>query len=213
MNESPPASPDPRLQAGATRLALRYDGVFAPETVQHLLADSYRLLAEGATVRTHLIVLAEHLADQRLDALAHTEGRTASAVPRVLFVCSGNAGRSQLAAAILTHLAHGRVHVASAGTDPADDLDLHIAEVLEEVGVSLPREVFPKPLTEEVVAAADVVVTMGCGDACPLPAGRRYLDWHIPDPDGAPIERVRAIRDQITSRVEALLAELIAQPK
>ncbi|MEU9075229.1 three-helix bundle dimerization domain-containing protein [Kitasatospora sp. NPDC048538] len=213
MTESPPSAPDPRLSAGAARLALRYDGTFAPEAVRRLLDDSYRLLAEGAAVRTHLIVLAERLADERLDALAHAQGRSTAPVPRVLFVCTGNAGRSQLAAAILTHLAQGRVHVTSAGTDPANVLDLHIAEVLREVGVELPGDLFTKPLTEEVVAAADVVVTMGCGDVCTLPAGRRYLDWAVPDPDGAPIERVRAIRDQIGSRVEALLAELTDQPK
>ncbi|WP_033817803.1 low molecular weight phosphatase family protein [Kitasatospora sp. MBT63] len=208
MTNFPPPAPDSRLSAGAARLALRYDGTFAPETVQHLLADSYRLLAEGATVRTHLIVLAERLANERLDALAHSSRPAADAAPRVLFVCTGNAGRSQLAAAILTHLAQGAVQVSSAGTRPTAELDIHVAEVLAEAGVPLPEDVFPKPLTEEVVAAADVVVTMGCGDACPLPAGRRYMDWTVPDPDGAPIERVRAIRDQIGSRVQALLSEL-----
>ncbi|MCX5215998.1 arsenate reductase ArsC [Kitasatospora sp. NBC_00240] len=214
MTNSPPPAPDPRLSAGAARLALRYDGTFAPETVQRLLHDSYRLLAEGATVRAHLVVLAERLADERLAALAHTGAPATSDAPRVLFVCTGNAGRSQLAAAILAHLAKGAVLVYSAGTRPAVDLDTHIAEVLAEAGVPLPENVFPKPLTEEVVAAADVVVTMGCGDACPIPAGRRYLDWPVPDPDGAPIERVRAIRDQIGSRVQALIADLVpAQPK
>ncbi|MFD8707468.1 three-helix bundle dimerization domain-containing protein [Kitasatospora sp. NPDC059648] len=117
MNDSPPSAPDPRLSAGATRLALRYDGTFAPEAIHRLLADSYRLLAEGATIRTHLIVLAECLTGERLEALARAEGRPTSAVPRVLFVRSGNAARSQLAAAILTHLTEGRVHVTSAGTD------------------------------------------------------------------------------------------------
>ncbi|WP_236240233.1 low molecular weight phosphatase family protein [Streptomyces sp. CC228A] len=213
MTDSTPPVPDDRLLAGAAHLASRYDGTFAPETVLKLLADSYRLLAEQATVRSHLIVLAERLADERLAALAHTHAEAAVAVPRVLFVCSGNAGRSQLAAAILSHLAQGTVQVSSAGTQPAADLDAHIAEVLAEAGVPLADDVFPKPLTEEVVAAADVVVTMGCGDACPIPAGRRYLDWPVPDPDGAPIERVRAIRDQIGSRVQALLADLTEAPK
>ncbi|MCX4758732.1 three-helix bundle dimerization domain-containing protein [Kitasatospora purpeofusca] len=214
MNESPPPAPDPRLQAGTARLAAHYDGTFSTETVRHLLHDSYRRLAEGAAVRTHLVVLAERLATERLDALARTTGPTAGAAPRVLFVCTGNAGRSQLAAAILAHLAKGTVQVSSAGTRPAADLDTHIADVLAEAGVPLPEGAFPKPLTEEVVAAADIVVTMGCGDTCPLPAGRRYLDWPVPDPDGAPIERVRAIRDQIGSRVQALIADLLpTRPK
>ncbi|MEV5010463.1 arsenate reductase ArsC [Streptomyces sp. NPDC056159] len=207
----PTLMPDTRPLITAARLAGRYDGTFAPETIQRLLADSYQRLAEHASVHTHLVLLAERLANERLDALAHTQALKHSTTPRVLFVCSGNAGRSQLAAALLAHLGGEAVHVSSAGTRPAPHLDPHVAEVLAEAGIPLAREAYPKPLTEEVVAAADVVVTMGCGDACPLSAGRRYLDWPVPDPDGATVERVRAIRDEIAARVQALLADLTAQ--
>ncbi|QMU67091.1 three-helix bundle dimerization domain-containing protein [Streptacidiphilus sp. P02-A3a] len=208
MSATPlPILPDPRLLSGAARLALRYGGTFAPETVQQLLADSYQRLAETAAVRTHLVVLAERLADERLAALAHSRA-VPGGIPRVLFVCTGNAGRSQLAAALLAHAAKGRLQVSSAGTRPAGVLDDFVTEVLDEVGADLPVEGFPKPLTEEVVAAADIVVTMGCGDACPIPAGRRYMDWPVPDPHGASLDTVRQIRDEIAHRVTDLVAEL-----
>ncbi|MBC3842114.1 arsenate reductase ArsC [Streptacidiphilus sp. 4-A2] len=207
MSATPlPIPPDPQLLSGAARLALRYGGTFAPETVQRLLADSYQRLAETAAVRTHLVVLAERLADERLAALAHGTAAPGG-TPRVLFVCTGNAGRSQLAAGLLAHAAKGRLQVSSAGTRPAGVLDDFVTEVLAEVGADLP-EAFPKPLTEEVVAAADIVVTMGCGDACPIPAGRRYLDWPVLDPHGKPLDTVRAIRDEIAHRVADLVAEL-----
>lgn len=204
---SSPLLPDERLAAGAARLATRYAGGFAPETVLGLLTDSYGRLAEHARIRTHLVVLAERLAAERLDALAHTQGLTSSGPARGLFVCSHNAGRSQMAAALLAHRAGERVTVSSAGTHPADEVEPHIAQALTEVGADL-SDAYPKPLTEEVVEAADIVITMGCGDACPVVPGRRYLDWPVADPDGAPIAVVRDIRDAIDAHVSELLTQL-----
>ncbi|MFI6147474.1 three-helix bundle dimerization domain-containing protein [Streptomyces sp. NPDC051109] len=203
---SSPLLPDERLAAGAARLASRYAGHFAPETVLGLLADSYARLAEHARIRTHLVVLAERLTAERLDALAHTQGLT-SGPTRVLFVCSHNAGRSQMAAALLAHRAGERVTVSSAGTHPADEVEPHIAQALTEAGTDL-AEAYPKPLTSEVVEAADIVITMGCGDACPVVPGRLYLDWPVADPDGAPIAVVRDIRDAIDAHISELLTQL-----
>ncbi len=144
----------------------------------------------------------------RLDALART-ATTQRTTPEVLFVCVENAGRSQLAAGILRQLAGDRVVVRTAGSAPADAVRASIVTALDEIGVPLGGE-FPKPLTDEAVRAADVVVTMGCGDACPVYPGRRYLDWDIEDPVGKPLAVVRGIRDDIDTRVRALLAELVA---
>ena len=128
--------------------------------------------------------------------------------PEVLFVCVHNAGRSQMAATLLDHHADGKVAVRSAGSDPADRLNPAVVAAMAEVGLDLSRE-FPKPLTDQAVEAADVVITMGCGDACPIYPGKRYEDWPLQDPAGQPVEVVRGIRDQIDRRVRQLLAELV----
>ncbi|WP_137988485.1 arsenate reductase ArsC [Streptomyces vilmorinianum] len=203
-----PVLPDERLAAGVARLAVRHRGRFSPETVQRLIADSYQRLAANAHVRTHLVVLAERFAAERLDALAHVENPAAGdGRPRVLFVCSHNAGRSQMAAALLAHRAGDGVIASSAGTHPAGAVEPHVVQALTEAGVAL-DEVYPKPLTDEVVRAADIVITMGCGDACPVFPGHRYLDWPVPDPDGAPITVVREIRDALDARITDLLDTL-----
>jgi arsenate reductase (thioredoxin) len=129
--------------------------------------------------------------------------------PEVLFVCVHNAGRSQMAAALLEHYAEGRVHVRSAGSIPADEINPAVVEAMAEVGLDISKEV-PKPLTNEVVRDADAVVTMGCGDACPVYPGKRYLDWDLTDPAGKGLEEVRPIRDEIDRRVRALLDELVS---
>ena len=134
-----------------------------------------------------------------------------SDVPEVLFVCVHNAGRSQMAAALLDHHANGKVVVRSAGSDPADRLNSAVVAAMAEVGIDLSQE-FPKPLTDRAVRAADVVITMGCGDACPIYPGKRYEDWQLQDPAGQPLEVVRGIRDQIDGRVRQLLAELVPAP-
>jgi arsenate reductase (thioredoxin) len=128
--------------------------------------------------------------------------------PKVLFVCVHNAGRSQMAAGLLDHYAKGRVEVRSAGSTPTDQINPAVVAAMGEIGIDLSKE-FPKPLSDEMVEAADVVVSMGCGDACPVLPGKRYLDWELPDPDGKGVEEVRAIRDEIDERVKALLAELV----
>jgi arsenate reductase len=128
--------------------------------------------------------------------------------PEVLFVCVHNAGRSQMAAALLAHHARGRVRVRSAGSVPADQLNPAVVQAMREIGLDLSKE-FPKALTVEAVDAADVVITMGCGDACPVFPGKRYLDWELPDPAGLSAEEVRPIRDEIDRRVQALVAELV----
>ena len=129
-------------------------------------------------------------------------------VPEVLFVCVHNAGRSQMAAALLDHHARGNVQVRSAGSTPADEINPAVVEAMAEIGLDLSKE-FPKPLTDEAVRGADVVVTMGCGDACPVYPGKRYLDWDLTDPAGRTVEEVRPIRDEIDRRVRGLLAELV----
>jgi len=125
----------------------------------------------------------------------------------VLFVCVHNAGRSQMAAGLLEQLARGRVNVRTAGSDPADEINPVAVEAMAEVGVDLSNE-FPKPLTDDAVRAADVVITMGCGDACPIYPGKRYEDWELDDPAGKDLETVRRIRDEIEERVRSLLEEL-----
>jgi len=130
-------------------------------------------------------------------------------IPEVLFVCVHNAGRSQMAAALLHHHAAGRVAVRSAGSAPANEVNPAVVAVMSELGIDVSRE-FPKRLTTDAVEAADVVITMGCGDACPIFPGKRYLDWKVDDPAGRPAEQIRPIRDEIDRRVRALLAELIA---
>ena len=130
-----------------------------------------------------------------------------TSVPEVLFVCVHNAGRSQMAAALLNHRAEGAVRVRSAGSEPADSLNPAVVEAMSEIGLDISEE-FPKPITDELVSAADVVITMGCGDACPFYPGKRYLDWELDDPAGRPLAEVRKIRDEIDRRVQALLTEL-----
>ena len=129
-------------------------------------------------------------------------------IPEVLFVCVHNAGRSQMAAALLDHHARGRVHVRSAGSTPASEVNPLVVQAMAEIGIDISRE-FPKSLTDQVVRDADAVVTMGCGDACPIYRGKRYLDWDLPDPTGRSIEEIREIRAEIDRRVRALLEELV----
>jgi arsenate reductase (thioredoxin) len=129
-------------------------------------------------------------------------------LPEVLFVCIHNAGRSQMAAGLAKLRSEGRIHVRSAGNDPADEINPAVVEVMKELGVDLGEE-FPKPLTDDAVRAADVVITMGCGDACPVYSGKRYEDWELDDPAGQSVERVRQIRDEIDQRVQTLIRDLL----
>lgn len=195
----------PLLARIAADLVPRFAGTFAAETVDRYVRESYQLLAERAHITRYLPSLTARFAADRLRALASVD--TPHSVPSVLFVCVQNAGRSQLASAILRSLAGDRVRVLTAGSEPAGAVNPLVVAALDEIGVPLAGE-YPKPLTDEVVRAADVVVTMGCGDACPVYPGRRYLDWHLPDPAGLSLPGVRLVRDDIDSRVRGLLAEL-----
>ncbi|HEX7834076.1 MAG TPA: metalloregulator ArsR/SmtB family transcription factor [Pseudolysinimonas sp.] len=197
------------LERVSADLSSRFAGVYAPETVGRYVHESYELLAERARIKRYLPSLTARFAADRLSALARDGARTIGATPEVLFVCVQNAGRSQMAAAILRHLAGDGVVVRTAGSEPADAVRSVVVSALDEIGVPLGGE-FPKPLTDEVVRAADVVITMGCGDACPVYPGRRYLDWDLQDPVGQPIARVREIRDDIDARVRELLPTLRA---
>jgi ArsR family transcriptional regulator len=197
---------DPVLDRIVRDLADRYRGTFAAEAVDRYVRESYALLAARPAAARRLPSRTAQFAADRLDALARETGAP-NGVPEVLFVCVQNAGRSQMASAILRHLAGDRVHVRTAGSDPAGEVRGTILTALDEIGVPIGGE-YPKPLTDEVVRAADVVITMGCGDACPIYPGRRYLDWELADPVGRPLADVRHIRDDIEHRVRDLLATL-----
>jgi protein-tyrosine-phosphatase len=188
-------------------LAARFAGMVNRETVERMVLESYTALGRTAKIKTHLPLLACRFATERLTALAQAKGLLVTERPEVLFICVKNAGRSQIAAAYLEHLSEGRVHVRSAGSVPANEIDPTVTAALAEVGLST-GEAFPKPLTDDVVQAADVVITMGCGDSCPVYPGKRYLDWNVTDPADQPIEVVREVRDAIATRVESLLADL-----
>lgn len=188
-------------------LAYAFDGVFSREAVAQAVADARARLEPAAKVTTFLPVLVRRFAQEQLVAAGQVNGTIAHAVPELLFVCVHNAGRSQLAAALAQHLSGGRVHVRSAGSDPLDEVNPFVVQVLAERGITL-TDAYPKPLTGDVVRAADVIVTMGCGDTCPVFPGKRYLDWDIPDPLGKGLDEVRDIRDQVQGCVTALLRDL-----
>lgn len=200
--------PLPPVAARIARdLSYRFSSYFSTETVTRYVAESYALLSERARIEQFLPSLTARFTTDRLTALATAKGLVLRGTPEVLFVCVQNAGRSQIAAAILRHLAGDRVHVRTAGSNPAATVHRSIVQALDEIGVPLASE-FPKPLTDEVVQASDFVVTMGCGDACPIYPGRRYMDWDIADPLLLPIDGVRAVRDDIYARVQSLIEEM-----
>jgi protein-tyrosine-phosphatase len=199
------------LSRSAVQLAARFEGVFAAETIERLLHESYDLLAATSKVPNYLPLLAERFATDRLRALARTQGTTMTDTPEILVVCTHNAGRSVAARVLLDHHGQGRVTVRSAGSAPGDDINPAVAQILTERGLDVSKE-FPKPLTDEAARAADVIITMGCGDACPIFPGKRYLDWDLTDPADKPIDEVRPIVDDIDQRAQALLAELLDRP-
>ncbi|MCP2636521.1 arsenate reductase ArsC [Microbacterium sp. HD4P20] len=200
-------SPDSVLHRAAERLAHQFSGMVNEETVERVVFESYTALSRTAAVQTHVTSLAEKFARDRLTALAQSKGLIVKQVPEVLFVCVQNSGRSQMAAALTRQIAGERVHVRSAGSQPGERILPEVALALAEIGLDVTDE-FPKPLTDDVVRAADAVVTMGCGDACPLYPGKRYLDWQLDDPADLDLDGVRRVRDDIRIRVEQLLAEL-----
>lgn len=189
-------------------LRYSYKGVFDTDAITKTVHAAWDLLAPHATVRDHLPVLVARQAREQLMATAQAEGRVAKKVPELLFVCVHNAGRSQMAAALAEHLSARRVHVRSAGSAPTGEINPMVIQALQERGITL-GVAYPKPLSDSVLRAADVIVTMGCGDACPYYPGKRYEDWDIADPAGQPIDVVRAIRDDIQARVTTLLREIL----
>ena len=208
-HERPNLGPDQQyaLRAAVRNLGDQFAGVFGAETIERFLYSSYDQFASTATVPTFLPLLAERFAKQRLRALAKVEGLADGGKPAVLFLCVHNAGRSQMAMGWFQHLAGDRAIAWSGGSEPGREVNPAAIAVMREVGIDISRE-FPKPWTDEVVQAADVVVTMGCGDACPVYPGKRYEDWTLDDPAGLGADAVRPIRDQIERRVRMLLADL-----
>ncbi|MGH2598770.1 MAG: arsenate reductase ArsC [Dehalococcoidia bacterium] len=197
----------PALRLIIADLADEFAGTFSRETVERCVLDSELRLTAAARITSFIPILSGRFARERLQAAGQREGSISKTMPEVLFVCVHNAGRSQMAAGLTHVLSGGKVNVRSAGSEPADQINPAVVEAMAELGIDISHE-FPKPLTDEVVEAADVVITMGCGDACPIYPGTRYLDWQVDDPAGQPLEKVRAIRDDIRGRVEGLLREL-----
>ena len=201
--------PDQRLalRTAAKNLTEQYAGAFSTETIQLFLETSYDQFAGRATMSHFLPLLAERFARQRLLALARVEGKGDDGVPIVLFLCVHNAGRSQMALGWFNHLAGDRAIAWSGGSEPGAEVNPAAVAAMAEVGIDITGE-YPKPWTDEIVRAADVVVTMGCGDACPYFPGKRYEDWELDDPAGQELSAVRPIRDEIGQRVRVLLASL-----
>jgi len=195
------------LRSSAALLQKDFSGVFGTETIERFLITSYDEFASRLSNDTYLPMFAERFARERLNALARVEGKSDDHRPVVLFLCTHNAGRSQMALGFFRELAGDRAVAWSGGSEPGDQVNPSAIAAMAEVGIDISGE-FPKPWTDEVVRAADVVVTMGCGDACPIFPGKRYTDWELTDPNGLDVESVRPIRDEIRNRVENLLAEL-----
>jgi arsenate reductase len=195
------------LTTAATRLERDFAEVFGLETIERFLQSSYEQFAGRATIANFLPLLAERFAHQRLYALARVEGNVSDGKPTVLFLCTHNAGRSQMALGYFTHFAADDAVAWSGGSEPGDRINPSAVEAMAEVGIDITGE-FPKPWTDEIVQAADVVITMGCGDACPIFPGKRYENWDLPDPAGQDVAAVRPIRDDIEERVRRLLADL-----
>ncbi len=200
-----------RVERAADALQEEFAGTFGRETIARYIAESADLLG-NSSVSAFVPLLAHRFARERLRALGQAEGLIVKEQPEVLFVCVHNAGRSQMAAGLVTLRSEGRVHVRSAGSMPGDSVSPLVVEAMAEFGIDL-ADAFPKPLTDDFVRAADVVITMGCGDACPIYPGKRYEDWDLPDPAEADsLETVRVIRDEIDTRVQGLIADLIGWP-
>lgn len=195
------------LKTAAMRLHREFEGTFNAETIERFLTSSYGEFAGKATMLNFLPLLAERFAKQRLQAMAKIEGKGADGTPVVLFLCVHNAGRSQMALGFFNHHAGDQAVAWSGGSEPGDQVNSSAVAAMAERGIDIAQE-YPKPWTDEIVQAADVVVTMGCGDACPYFPGKRYEDWELGDPAGLEVADVRPIRDEIERRVLTLLDEI-----
>ncbi len=210
MSDHEPMTAQQRVQLDhvVKDLHAKYRGIFGVESIEAFVFDSYDDLAKQATVTLWLTLAAEKFAQQRLEALVHMRDHSLSRVPAVLFLCVHNAGRSQMALGWFNHLAAGRAIAWSGGSEPGSELNQDVVKTMAEVGVDISKE-FPKPWTDEFLEAADVVVTMGCGDSCPLVPGKRYEDWELEDPTGKSLDQIRPIREAVRSRVENLLEQIL----
>ncbi len=195
------------IEKAAEALVDEFSGIFGLETIERYISDSLDLLG-NARFSDFLPVLAHRFARERLRALGQADGTIVKEMPEVLFVCVHNAGRSQMAAGLLRLRSQDRIHVRSAGSAPSNVINPLVVQAMAEIGIDL-DEAFPKPLTDEVVRAADVVITMGCGDACPIYPGKRYEDWVLDDPAESDVEGIRRIREEIDGRIQTLVAELL----
>ena len=195
------------LRTAASRLEEQFAAYYGTETIERFLHSSYDQFANGSTVPNFLPLLAERFARQRLTALARVEGRHDDGKPVALFLCVHNAGRSQMALGFFQHLAGDNAVAWSGGSEPGIDVNPAAIAAMTERGIDISGE-YPKPWTDEIVRAADVVVTMGCGDACPIFPGTRYVNWDLDDPAGLTVDDVRPIRDEIERRVRGLLDEM-----
>jgi arsenate reductase (thioredoxin) len=196
-----------KVRQSAERLHEEFRGIFSTETIERYIVETTDDLSAGARVVEFMPIFVWRFTRQRLRALAESQGLVAKTGPSVLFVCVHNAGRSQMAAGLLSQMAGDRVTVRSAGSAPGDEINPAAVEAMNEIGVDMSQE-FTKPLKDEFVQAADVVITMGCGDACPIFPGKRYEDWEVEDPSGKSVEEVRRIRDDLAGRVRTLVASL-----
>jgi arsenate reductase len=199
-----------QLLTSANRLHSVFKKYLSLETVEKYLFESYQLLESSSAVKIYQISIAERFARDRLYALLKSDNLQPSDTVDILFVCVHNSGRSQMAAGFTAKLGGDKVTVRSAGSAPKESISNLVLEVMAEVGIDITQE-FPKPLTEEVVRASDAVITMGCGDACPIYPGKRYEDWVLDDPFGKDLNAVREIRDQIKLKVEMLLNDLLVR--
>ncbi|MEV6845185.1 arsenate reductase ArsC [Actinoplanes sp. NPDC051411] len=195
------------LRTAATNLGRQFGDIYGAETIERFLISSYDQFAGTSTIPNFLPLLAERFARQRLDALARVEGHHRDGKPVVLFLCTHNAGRSQMALGFFTHYAGDRAVAWSGGSEPGNQINPAAIAAMAERGIDITGE-YPKPWTDEIVRAADLVITMGCGDACPIFPGTRYENWDLPDPAGLEVADVRPIRDDLERRVHALLDQL-----
>lgn len=198
-----------QIREAAERLRHQFEGKLNAETIERFITSSLETLTARASTSTWVPLLAERFARDRLRALIRLDADVSTLKPSVLFLCVHNAGRSQMAAGWMRHMAGDEVDVFSGGSEPAELVNQAAVATMAETGIDISTEI-PQPWSDEIVRAADVVVTMGCGDACPVFPGKRYVDWELDDPSGKTVEDVRPIRDDIEERVRSLLAELVS---
>lgn len=196
-----------QIRESAQRLKRLFEGDLNTETIERFMNESLDMLVNRADTGTWVPLLAERFARDRLRALVRLQSDATGLKPSVLFLCVHNAGRSQMAAGWMRHLAGDNVDVFSGGSEPAHQVNQAAVAAMAEKGIDISDEI-PQPWADEIVRAADVVITMGCGDACPVFPGKRYVDWEVEDPSGKTLEEVRAIRDDLEQRVRGVIAEM-----